>query len=125
MNTERSEERELCKRDVCMYCGGRALGYERIPEGPNDAGNYVHRSKMDRRENDIVLCQASAIFSRERFNGDTPTAKPCISYVSQDKPGKAFCVYLRDGKKITVGRTRETKGPAWLEISDQGIIKPA
>lgn len=38
-------ERELCKRDVCCYCGGRALGYHQIPTGPNDAYNWVHNPK--------------------------------------------------------------------------------
>jgi len=61
--TQREEERELCKRDVCMYCGGRAIGYARIPEGPNEAGNWVHRYKLDKLR-DGVLCKASAIFSR-------------------------------------------------------------
>jgi hypothetical protein len=58
-------ERELCKRDVCMYCGGRALGYFRIPEGPNDAGNFYHRHK--KFEDDVQLCRASAIFAREKY----------------------------------------------------------
>lgn len=57
-------ERELCKRDVCMYCGGRALGYNRIPDGPNSSGNYTHRSQTTTHE---VLCVASSIFARERF----------------------------------------------------------
>ena len=60
-------ERELCKRDVCAYCGGRALGYHRIPEGPNEAGNYVHLSKSHPVTYDPVLCRATAIFARERF----------------------------------------------------------
>lgn len=37
-------ERDKCRNDVCMYCGGRALGYNRTPTGPNDAGNYIHTS---------------------------------------------------------------------------------
>lgn len=58
-------ERKLCKQNVCMYCGGRALGYDRIPDGPNDAGNWTHQPT--RKEYSIVLCQASAIFAREKF----------------------------------------------------------
>jgi len=56
-------ERELCKRDVCMYCGGRAIGYARIPEGPNEAGNWVHEYRLNKLR-DGVLCKASAIFNR-------------------------------------------------------------
>jgi hypothetical protein len=69
-------ERELCKRDVCMYCGGRAPSWKKIPEGPNKAGNYVHRSKLDRRENDEVLCIASAIFAREKYENYVRSEKP-------------------------------------------------
>lgn len=61
------EERELCKRDVCMYCGGRALGYRRVPDGPNEAGNWTHQYTTTQRSQDRVLCEASAIFARERF----------------------------------------------------------
>jgi hypothetical protein len=50
-----------------MYCGGRALRYKRIPEGPNDAGNYTHQSIDDPNPNAVVLCVASAIFAREKF----------------------------------------------------------
>jgi hypothetical protein len=60
-------ERELCKRDVCMYCGGRALGYNRIPDGPNEAGNWTHKSTTSEREEHRVLCHASAILARENF----------------------------------------------------------
>ena len=60
-------ERELCKQDVCMYCGGRALGYKRIPDGPNEAGNWTHQYTATMRTGDRVLCQASAIFARENY----------------------------------------------------------
>lgn len=63
----RQVERELCKRDVCMYCGGRALGYKHTPNGPNEAGNWTHQSAQDNDMQQNVLCVASSIFSRERF----------------------------------------------------------
>jgi hypothetical protein len=63
----RQKERELCKRDVCMYCGGRALGYKRTPDGPNESGNWTHQYTTTMRSNDRVLCVASSIFARESF----------------------------------------------------------
>ncbi len=60
------EERDKCKADVCMYCGGRAKGYDRTPKGPNSAGNWEHDSVRGPAGLDSALCRASAIFSRER-----------------------------------------------------------
>jgi len=60
-------ERELCKRDVCMYCGGRARGYERAPVGPNSADNWVHYRTDSMDEKDGALCVASSVFAREKF----------------------------------------------------------
>jgi hypothetical protein len=67
----RQSERELCKRDVCMYCGGRALGYERAPVGPNSAGNWVHSATAAVFKNS-VLCVASSIFARENYEQRKP-----------------------------------------------------
>jgi len=61
------KERELCKQDVCLYCGGRALGYKRIPDGPNEADNWTHQYTGTMRTEDRVLCIASAIFAHENF----------------------------------------------------------
>lgn len=47
----------------------------------------------------------------------------CITKVLRNDDGKAFCVYLKDGNKITIGRTSETKGPAWLGIGKQAVIR--
>lgn len=63
------EERQKCKEDVCMYCGGRAPTHERKPVGPNAAGNWTHVTKKG-ADYGTVLCLASAIFSRERFEGN-------------------------------------------------------
>ncbi|MDP2651952.1 MAG: hypothetical protein Q8O94_02360, partial [bacterium] len=56
----RKKERELCKQDVCPYCGGRALGYKRTPDGPNEAGNWTHLYTMTACSSDPhrnrVLC---------------------------------------------------------------------
>lgn len=65
---ERERERALidaCK-DVCMYCGKRALGYGEA-EGPNSSGNYIHRDTMVTTELRTVLCTASAIWQRIRW----------------------------------------------------------
>lgn len=51
-------------RDVCMYCGGRALGFGE-PLGPNGAGNWTHASA--RSTGRPVLCLASSIYSRMRY----------------------------------------------------------
>ena len=68
LTAQLEEERERCKRDVCMYCGGRAIGYNRIPDGPNEAGNWTHQYTTTMRTQDRALCVASAIFAREAFN---------------------------------------------------------
>lgn len=62
-----NQEREMCKRDVCMYCAGRCPGYNSTPDGPNDAGNWTHAHRSVARGEDRKLCLASAIFARERF----------------------------------------------------------
>ena len=62
----RQYERDKCKKDVCMYCGGRALGYNRTPTGPNDAGNWIHTSN-GAASRDHVMCEASAILAREKW----------------------------------------------------------
>ena len=54
------ELREAAK-DVCMYCGGRALG-KRTVSGPNQAGNYIHADPSTTGRD--ALCMASAIYSR-------------------------------------------------------------
>ena len=68
-NVAVKRERELSKRDVCMYCGGRCPEYNRIPEWPNAAGNWVHRNKAVKRypEGSGALCVASSIFARENY----------------------------------------------------------
>lgn len=45
-----------------------------------------------------------------------------IALVGRGSDGNAHIVYLSDGTKISVGRDRTTKGPAWLEISQQSKI---
>lgn len=56
-------EADRCAKDVCMYCGGRALGYSHVI-GPNQAGNYIHATPKATGED--VLCRASGIYSRLR-----------------------------------------------------------
>ena len=64
----RKDERRKCMEDVCMFCGGRAIGYKRVPDGPNEAGNYTHQYTATMRTEDRVLCVASSIMVRERFS---------------------------------------------------------
>ncbi len=52
-------------RDVCPYCGGRAMGYEPVAAGPNEAGNWYHPDESDPTRS--VLCLATAIYARRRF----------------------------------------------------------
>jgi hypothetical protein len=66
----REIERAKCINDVCCYCAGHCPPYHRKPEGPNDAGNWEHRSKNSKygeSTRDRVMCKASAIFARARF----------------------------------------------------------
>lgn len=55
-------------RDICMYCGGRALGYTLRPDGPNSAGNFIHASFKYQP----IMCVASALWSRLALL-DTPS----------------------------------------------------
>ena len=57
----RRREAEQCAKDVCMDCGGRALGYLPV-SGPNQAGNHVREN--NRVTGDHVICRASGIYSR-------------------------------------------------------------
>lgn len=66
VDAARDEQREKDARDVCMYCGGRAPQYERLAEGPNEAGNYTHAAKKGDAAAFRVLCHASAIYVRKR-----------------------------------------------------------
>ena len=59
----RADERKKCARDVCMYCGQRAIGYA-AATGPNEAGNYVHHPIGGGAP---MLCRAAAILARDAF----------------------------------------------------------
>ena len=45
-----------------------------------------------------------------------------IRNVGRGPDGRAFVVYLRDNIRISVGRTMDTKGPAWIEITETPIV---
>lgn len=45
-----------------------------------------------------------------------------ITYVGSGPKGP-HVVYLAEGKRITVGRDKSTKGPAWLVIEDTPIVR--
>jgi hypothetical protein len=57
--------RDAC-RDVCMYCGQRVPGYT-AAEGPNNAGNFVHRDTATTRVPRNELCIASAVWARINY----------------------------------------------------------
>lgn len=44
-----------------MYCSHQATGYTDA-EGPNAAGNYVHKDMADPMSPKVVLCYASGIW---------------------------------------------------------------
>lgn len=50
--------------------------------------------------------------------------KPCVVRLVGDATAPV-CAYLSDGTKITIGRTAETRGPAWLKIERQAKLQPA
>jgi hypothetical protein len=54
--------------------------------------------------------------------GAATCSTACITRVGRSPDGKAFVVYLRDGMKISVGRDKRTKGPAWLEVKEQSKL---
>ncbi len=47
----------------------------------------------------------------------------CITRVGESN-GKAFVVYLRDRTKVVVKRDATTKGPAWLGVERQAVLRP-
>lgn len=49
----------------------------------------------------------------------------CISKIIQAEPGFPYSVFLTDGTVITIGRTSETKGRAWLKIENQPELVPS
>ena len=63
----RQDERDRCKKDSCQYCAGHCPPYHKIPDGPNEAGNWVHFGKIGPYMPDPVLCRATGIFAREKF----------------------------------------------------------
>jgi hypothetical protein len=59
--------------------------------------------------------------------GASLAAPPCsatetIRSIGRGPDGKAFVVYLRDNIRISVGRTMDTQGPAWLEITETPVV---
>ncbi len=49
-------------RDICPYCGGRAVAFFSSADGPNEARNFTHQHRIDGYA--AALCKASAIYSR-------------------------------------------------------------
>ena len=45
-----------------------------------------------------------------------------ITYIGQGPKGP-HVIYLREGIRITVGRDKSTKGPAWLVVEDTPVVK--
>jgi hypothetical protein len=88
--------REACKRDACEHCAGRTT-YERIPEGPNDAGNYTHAVRPLPPNAGYymsagpVLCRASAIFVREKFEETLRDRRAAAHNISRDEQGAVDC----------------------------------
>lgn len=62
-------ESRRCKEDTCSACAGQSFpnvkGY-RIPQGPNEANNFVHRATYGNGELH-TLCGASGIWVREHY----------------------------------------------------------
>lgn len=110
------------------------IHFERVPL------HAVYEFKADVEESDIF--RAVGIAAAELQASEDVTVKilsvsvdrtkrlvsgnsQCITKINESN-GKPATIYLCDGKKITVGRDYKTTcGPAWLEISDQSVIKPA
>lgn len=61
MNLERERALRDATKAVCMYCSHQATGYTDA-EGPNAAGNYVHKDMADPMSPKVVLCYASGIW---------------------------------------------------------------
>ena len=54
--------------------------------------------------------------------GSATGTKSAITYVGSGTKGP-HVIYLAEGKRITVGRDKSTKGPAWLVIEDTPVVK--
>lgn len=55
-------------------------------------------------------------------DGSATGTKSAITYVGSGTKGP-HVIYLAEGKRITVGRDKSTKGPAWLVIEDTPVVK--
>ena len=55
-------------------------------------------------------------------HGSATGTKSAITYVGRGTRGP-HVIYLEEGKRITVGRDKSTKGPAWLVIEDTPVVK--
>lgn len=68
LTTVRKEAREAAfreaARDICVHCDQRATSHAAEVEGPNSAGNYIHKSKSVKAD---ALCEATSIHARLRF----------------------------------------------------------
>lgn len=47
--------------------------------------------------------------------------KSAITYIGSGPKGP-HVIYLAEGKRITVGRDKSTKGPAWLVVDDTPVV---
>lgn len=104
----RAEENEACKRDVCMYCAGRAPGWEPA-KGPNEATNWTH-SKPNQTWPGApleVLCLASSIFAREWGCARLKEAHP-------QGPLLGFPVVYRGADRANAGVDLTVHIPAFL-----------
>lgn len=52
-----------------------------------------------------------------------PKEERTISRIGKGPDGHIFVIYLKDGFRIRVGRSKETSGAAWIELEETPIIK--
>lgn len=85
---------------------------------PMTLDDWLH--EYDRGEYSAELMVQHLLLIVKRMDEER-NKQSAISYVGNGPKGP-HVIYLAEGKRITVGRDKSTKGPAWLVIEDTPVV---
>lgn len=77
-------ERELCKRDVCMFCGQRALAYERKAGLTKLAIGFTDPKPIEER-----IMSSSAM--QQRYSGEKDLRKRPLTRIATYETKRLLC----------------------------------